>query len=350
MRRAIRLTIVLATAASLFGATAMAWAAVGGFNGPLFGLSSAARGGQLVADASTGIVKIRKGEIKKTISLPGATDVSTLGNGSMWATTGAGDSPNEDTGQAIYRISHGQSKLVANLFEAEAALNPDGEYELDSNPFDVQSLGRRSALVADAGANALLKVKRDGAVKVMAVFPDELVSTENLQGLLGCPDPSIPDLGFICGVDVMPAQAVPTSIAIGPDGYIYVGELKGFPAPAGESSVWRIAPDARWAQCGYSSDCVEVFEGGFTSIIDLAFGPDGKLYVAELDEGSWAAVEIFGGGSGGTINACDVGTGNCTVVASGIPILTAINFNKHGNLFATRNALIPGAAEVFKVK
>jgi len=198
--------------------------------------------------------------------------------------------------------------------------------------------------------NALLKVKRNGTVKVMAVFPDELVSTENLQTLLGCPTPSIPDLGFICGIEVMPAQPVPTSIAIGPDGYIYVGELKGFPGPVGESSIWRIAPDARWAECGSSSDCVEVFAGGFTSIIDLAFGPDGRLYVAELDEDSWAAVEIFQAGSGGTINACDVSSGDCEVVATGIPILTAINFNKHGNLFATRNALIPGAAEVFKVQ
>jgi hypothetical protein len=349
MRRATRLIIVLATTASLFGATALAWAAVGGFNGPLFGLSSSPNGGQLVADASTGIIKIRKGEIKKTIPLPGATDVSTLGKGSMWATTGAGESPNEDTGQAVYRIRNGEPKLVANLFEAEAMLNPDGEYLLDSNPFDVHSLGRRSALVVDAGANALLKVKKNGAVKVMALFRDEPVSTANLQDLLGCPTPSIPDLGFIGGVEALSAQPVPTSIAIGPDGYIYVGELKGFPAPAGESSIWRVAPGARYVDCGYSAECFEVFQGGFTSIIDLAFGPDGKLYVAEMDEDSWAAVEIFGGGSGGTINACDVDTGDCTVVASGIPILTAINFNNHGKLFATRNALIPGAAEVFKV-
>jgi hypothetical protein len=94
---------------------------------------------------------------------------------------------------------------------------------------------------------------------------------------------------------------------------------------------------------------VKVFDGGFTSIIDLAFGPDGRLYVAELDEGSWAAVEIFGAVTGGTINACDLSTSTCEEVATGIQVLTAITFGKDGTLWATRNALTPGAAEVVAI-
>ena len=86
-----------------------------------------------------------------------------------------------------------------------------------------------------------------------------------------------------------------------------------------------------------------------TGGIDLTFGPDGSLYVAELDEASWAAVEILQAPTGGTINACDVATLICGEVASGIPILTAITFGKDGTLWATRNALIPGQAEVFEV-
>ena len=34
----------------------------------------------------------------------------------------------------------------------------------------------------------------------------------------------------------MPAQATPTSVAIGPYGYYYVGELRAFPGPTGEST------------------------------------------------------------------------------------------------------------------
>ena len=74
----------------------------------------------------------------------------------------------------------------------------------------------------------------------------------------------------------IPAQPVPTSIAVGPDGWYYVGELKGFPAPTGASRIWRVAPWASWADCGNSADCQVVFDGGFTSIIDLKFGPDGR--------------------------------------------------------------------------
>jgi hypothetical protein len=233
---------------------------------------------------------------------------------------------------------------VANLFQFEAANNPDGQ-AVDSNPFDVQSLGGRFALVADAGANDLLRVDNQGNVTVLAVFPNELVSTANIKQLANCPSPA----PFCALPPFLPAQAVPTSIAVGPDGYIYVGELKGFPAPTGESNIWRVSPNAIEAQCGTSADCEKVFDGGFTSIIDMAFGEDGQLYVAELDEASWASIEIFGSPTGGTINACDVSSATCSEVAEGIPELTAITFGTDGSLWATRNSLVIGSAEVVQV-
>ena len=49
---------------------------------------------------------------------------------------------------------------------------------------------------------------------------------------------------------MIPVQPVATSVAIGPDGAYYVGELKGFPAPTGESRVWRIEPGSRNVRCG----------------------------------------------------------------------------------------------------
>jgi len=314
------------------------------FASPLFGLASAPNGDILVADAGAGIATL---DGATDFSLPGVTDMDPLGRSSLWASTGAGADPESDTGQGLHRVSQGKSKKIANLFAFEAANDPDGA--VDSNPFDVHSLGGDAALVADAGGNDLLRVSNQGDVDVLAVFPDELVSTANLQNLIGCPAPFIPDLAFICGIPFLPAQAVPTSIAVGPDGYYYVGELKGFPAPAGASNIWRVAPGASWAACGSSPDCVKVFDGGFTSIIDLAFGPDGKLYVAELDEASWFAVEFLGPVGGGTINECDLSTLSCTEVATGIPIMTSIAFGKDGTLWATQNALIPGLADVIEI-
>lgn len=300
---------------------------------PVFGLTTAPNGDLLAADAASGIVSIEDGEVGSTIPLPGVTDVSAIGRGSMWATTGAGADPTQDTGQALYRVSNGRTHQVVNLYEFEAAANPDGNDPFDSNPFDVQSLGGRSALVVDAGGNDLLEVTNSGDVRVIAVFPDELVSTDNVRELAGCPagPPGI------CGLPAeIPAQAVPTSVAIGPDGWYYVGELKGFPAPTGESNIWKVAPDADGATCP-SADCVKVFDGGFTSIIDLAFGPDGDLFVAELDEATWASVEIFGTVTGGTINACDVTSSSCDEVA-GVPFLTSITFGEDGTLWAVQNA------------
>lgn len=319
---------------------------VEGLGGPLFGLTSTPNGDLLVADAGVGVLSIRRGELGPTIPLPGVTDVDAIGRGAMWAVTGGAPDPTADSGQGLHWITRHGTSLVANLYEFEAAFNPDAPRPVDSNPFDVQALGAYGALVADAGGNDLLRVDRQGNVHVLAIFPDELVSTENIKSLAGCPSPAP-----FCGLpDFMPAQPVPTSIAIGRDGYIYVGELKGFPAPTGESNIWRISPQANWAQCGASPDCVKVFDGGFTSIIDLAFGPNGKLYVAEFDAASWAAVEIFGTPVGGTVQACNLELATCHEVASSIPEMTAIAFGKDGSLWATQNALVAGEGEVVKLR
>jgi hypothetical protein len=38
------------------------------------------------------------------------------------------------------------------------------------------------------------------------------------------------------------AQAVPTSIAVGPDGALYVGTLRGVPSLPGTADVYRVVP------------------------------------------------------------------------------------------------------------
>lgn len=316
----------------------------GDFAAPLFGLATAPNGDILVADAGAGIANQWGG---LEIELPRVAAVDPIGRGSMWAVTGGSDTE-EDSGQGLYHVSQGQTRLIANLFAFEAANDPDDpdgpgpDANVDSNPYDVAGAGSY-ALVVDAGGNDLLRVDRRGNVELVAVFPRELVSTANFNELAGCPgsDP-------LCAIPApeLPADPVPTSLAIGPDGGIYVGELKGFPAPVNASSIWRIEPGATSAVCGSSADCTLVFDGGFTSIIDLAFGPDGRLYVSELDEGSWAAVEIFGAPTGGTVNACDLNTLTCEEVATGVLVHTAITFDGDGRLWGTENALLPGSAAV----
>ena len=109
-------------------------------------------------------------------------------------------------------------------------------------------------VVTDAGGNALLQIDAQGTVSTLAVFPSRLV-----------PGPG--------GTDV-PMQAVPTSIAEGPDGSLYVGELTGFPFPVDGARVYRVPA---------AGGDPEVIAVGFTNIIDIAIGDDGSAYVLEHD-------------------------------------------------------------------
>ena len=313
------------------------------FATPAFGLATAPDGSLLVADAGAGIVELRHGVGALVAELPGVTDMAPIGRGEMFAITGGGAGAGASK---LYRVSRGRARLIADLGLFEATVNPDAP-EVNPNPFDVAALSGGAALVADAGGNDLLIVNNSGAIDWIATLPVELVSTENIKTLFGCPA-GPPD---ICDLPAqIPAQPVATSVAIGPDGAYYMGELKGFPAPAGASKVWRIEPGTRHARCGTSPACTVVADG-FTSIVDLAFGKDGTLYVVELDEASWFAIEVLPDTAvGGTVNACDLATGTCAPVATDLTMPVAGSIGKGGEVFALVGALIPGGAEVITVQ
>jgi hypothetical protein len=315
------------------------------FATPIFKLAVAPDGSLLVADAGAGIVELRNGVGKLVAELAGVTDIAPIGRGDMFALRGGG--PGLTTG-ALFRVSRGSTRLIVDLYQYEANTNPHPT-AVDSNPFDVEVLNGGDVLVADAGGNDLLIVDQNGSVDWIAVFPDELVSTANIKSLAGCPTP-VPQLAFACGLPPsIPAQPVSTSVAVGPDGAYYVSELKGFPAPTGRSRIWRIEPGARHANCATSPDC-SIVATGFTSIVDLTFGPDGTLYVVELDEASWAAVEFGVGSLGGTVNACNPTTWTCSQVATGLPMpVGAAVDHRAGEVYVTINTLVPGAAQVIKL-
>lgn len=315
------------------------------FAGSLFGLSAGQGNTLLVADAGAGVVAIRGGHGVLLAELPGIADVAPAARGAMFAVTGGPDAK-------LYRVTpDGKSVAIADLGAYETNVNPVPP-EVNPNPFDVVALSGGRALVADAGGNDLLIVDLAGNIDWVATLPDEVVSSAHVKALIGCPNPVSPDFAFVCDLPgQMPAQPVATSIAIGPDGAYYMGELKGFPAPTGESKIWRIERGARHAQCGTSPKC-RVVADGFTSIIDLNFGIDGQLYVTEFDENTFAAVELGLPGlmAGGTVNKCDPTTWSCTEVATGLTMPTATAMDRRGNLYATVSALIPGQATVVRLK
>ncbi|MGE5289560.1 MAG: ScyD/ScyE family protein [Micromonosporaceae bacterium] len=125
----------------------------------------------------------------------------------------------------------------------------------DANPNAVL-YSRGHIYVADAGANILVEVKRNGTVKVLAFFP-------------------VP-AGW-------QSDAVPTCVTRGPDGALYVGELLGGFYTPGHARVWRVVP-------GHAP---KVWATGLTTVQGCGFGKDGAFYATEfqtagLDEGPTA--------------------------------------------------------------
>ena len=151
----------------------------------------------------------------------------------------------------------------------------------ESNPFGLTVDRRGNALIADAAGNDLIKVTPSGHATTVARFDLEAVKTDHLPPEFGVFPPEIT------------AEAVPTTVTIGPDGAIYVGELKGFPFRPGTSNVWRIDPHANGVLCSVNTPSrgCSVYRSGFTGIQDIAFGPDKKLYVLELAKGGVLAFE-----------------------------------------------------------
>ncbi|MDQ2853897.1 MAG: ScyD/ScyE family protein [Chloroflexota bacterium] len=205
----------------------------------------------------------------------------------------------------------------------------------DSNAYGAASLGEDRVLVTDAANNTLLLVGPGGRIQTVAKFPNEVVSTAHL------PMPLPPRL---------PAEAVPTSVAIGPDGYWYVGELKGFPFTPGESRIWRIAPWARNATCSqaHPSGGCALWMDGFTSITGLGFGPDGALYVVEIVKQG-----VFGLFSGtDAVGALyRVWHGQRTELIPGRLTLPAdVAVARDGTVYVTNNSVSSGAGEVLAIK
>ena len=328
-------TIVLTVAAVTAGFAPSAAAATPyAFAGPVFGLAAGPGDVLFAADGGAGVVRLQAGEGQLVVDLPGVTDIAPVRPGRMWAIAG----------KKLFKVVQGRTHFLAGLGKFERLVNPD-EGEIDSNPFDVATLGTKRVLIADAGANALLVANQRGGVDWIATLPDELVPTDNAKTLSGCPDGP----ADVCGLpDEIPGQAVAKSVAIGPDGAYYVTELKGFPAPLGMSRIWRIEPGTRHEHCdadAVDSPCTVVADG-FTSIVDLNFGSDGTAYVVELDEASWFAVEVVTDAMvGGTVDTCDSTTWTCTEAATDLTIPMAIAINDSGP-FVVVSALVPGETAV----
>ncbi|MCM2310950.1 MAG: ScyD/ScyE family protein [Steroidobacteraceae bacterium] len=255
-------------------------------------------------------------------SASGPNDISFQGTGGAFITLGLGGGPDfkeaigaEHAGTLIHMAASGKWKVVADVLQHEVDENPAGG-PVDSNPFGVMAEpGDR--LIADAGANALLRVAANGTVETVVVFPP-------LQNPTGFGPPMI--------------ESVPTAVTRGADGDLYVAQLTGFPFVQGLANIYRVSPgQAPVVHCT-----------GFKAIMDLAFASDGSLYVVENATGPFPPPPPFAPNSGRLTRVAP----DCTVtpVMTGLNRPTAVAVGADGAVYVTNNGVTPGMGQVLMIE
>ena len=250
---------------------------------------------------------------------------------------GAGPDPAELAGHVRIIDEEGHQRTLGDLAALETEENADGttrygfrnlpdgcaaelpanmpetyEGEIDSHPYGV-ALTDETIYVADAGANSVVSVDAgSGKTETVAVLPPRpykiTAEAAASNGLPACVVGTTYDF-----------EAVPTDVAVGPDGWLYVTSLPGGPedpALGARGAIFKVSPDG---------DEVKLVAEDIMSPTGLALADNGDMYVASL----------FGDG----VLKVDPDSGEQTVVlAAGL----AADVDLRGHtLYATVNAL-PG--------
>ncbi len=258
------------------------------------------------------------------------------------ALVGGGPQVVDPTFTSLLRVRRGSTSVLGDI-QAFVNTHPDTTdvddppNATDSNPYGVARLDRTHSLVVDAANNSLLLVGPGGAIRRVAKFPNQVVSTAHLP--------------FPFPAPAVPAEAVPTTVTIGPDGFAYVGELKGFPFTPGTSRVWRVWPYAHDVTCDptVTRGSCGLFLDGMTSITGMDFGPDGSLYVVSMVKNG-----LFGflGGGGDTVGALyRVKHGEVTELAAGALTLPGdVAVACDGTVYVTNNSVSSTDGEVLAIR
>jgi len=171
-------------------------------------------------------------------------------------------------GQVAHIASNGTLTPYGDIATFETGLYGSGE---ESDPYDLIN-GPYGTVVANAGGHAvkgniggndLLLVNPQGKISELAAFPQHYWKVHKPANLI---------------------ESVPTTVAQGPDGAFYVGELTGFPYFKGSARIWRVVPGKK----------PQIFARGFTNIIDIIFDHSGNMYVLEMAKDGLTAPDQTG--------------------------------------------------------
>ncbi|MDQ2683165.1 MAG: ScyD/ScyE family protein [Chloroflexota bacterium] len=211
-----------------------------------------------------------------------------LMDGQLYVLAGAGTA---EAGNGVYRINaDGSHELVADL-GAWASENPTDFVPPDYDPtgswFDMEA-GDGILWVTEAVGGRLMTVSPEGEITLVA--------------------------------DLSAEHMVPTGIALADDGGAYVGFETTVPYPDGASKVIHVAPD------GTTTDVWT----GLTAVTDIALGPDGTLYAAEMATNNTEEPPYLTPGSGRIVR--QTGADTLEEVVTDIPYPVMIGFDADGAL------------------
>jgi sugar lactone lactonase YvrE len=312
--RAVRITIAIAaivTAASLFAVAPAG--AHGSGKGPAPAPSPTVlttavgvpfnlevrNGNVLVADGGAELIgKVKADGTVKTLidGVPGAAGLATSRDGRYFAYTTTVGGQEGITASGVTITGPKGFTAAADTLAFETAKNPDGRLHygvknpsecvakalegvgipvsytgaIDSHAYSLTAYGKGFVL-ADAGANALLRVSRTGKVSTLAVLPPHPAKiTAEAAAAFGLDD-------CVVGVTYN-FESVPTDVEVGHDGFLYVTTLPGGPEDASlgaRGKVFRVNP--------FTGKAKEI-ASGLLGATNLAIS-DGKIYVTELFAG-----------------------------------------------------------------
>ena len=157
-----------------------------------------------------------------------------------------------------------------------------------------------SLYIADAGTQRIYKVDPEGVATIVAGAP-YCDSNQCFPGDAGDGGPATD------------AQlAYPTSVAVAPDGSIYIGQYGNQRSGAGWGCrIRKVTPDGIISTIAGNGGCATIGDGGpaidaqVDAVVDLAFGPDGSLYLCENERHRIRRIDtkgiitrVAGGGTG----------------------------------------------------
>jgi hypothetical protein len=244
----------------------------------------------------------------------GVADVAFGPGGQLFALiSGAGCSHGlKGTVNEIVRVHRdGSVTTVANLsafLAANPVANPDAaDFEPDGTWYSFVT-ARNAFYAVEPNHQELDKITADGHVSRVIDFSKTFPGNTDWRG--------------------------PTAMT-SRGGSLYIGTLTPFPVKAGAAEVFKVNP-----RTGQFS----VFATGLTTVLGLAFGKHGALYVLEMSVKN-------GGPAPNTGEVVRIKSGHQTVIASGLNFPTGMAFGPDGNLYVSVNGFgaPPGAGQVVKI-